>query len=310
MKRYTIIILLILFNIYGIYDYVNVKKEYKKIINNETYKKIENDLSATIVSYMDDINEKYGYDITEINQLYKTKENDKNELLNKIEQNEEKIELLEEQEKVLKKKYNAILEENKKKNSYLIPNIMKINQYSIGYPTGCESAALTILLNYWNENVTVKDVAALLKKGDAPHYENNVRYGGNPYIEFIGNPTDPYSYGVYDKPIEDVANQIKPGIINGRGMSLNEVLNLVKQNRPVVVWSTMHMALPYISDSWIYKETNERINWLSSLHAIIVIGYTDTSIITSDTLTGTIRYFNRNVFENRYNAFGKRALYY
>lgn len=309
MKRYIVIILLVLFNIYVVYDYINVKKEYKIIINN-TYEDTVDDLTLTVSSYVEDINNKYGYDIVQINELYEIKENDISDLMNKIEENEEKITLLNEQSKVLEKKYNNLLAEYKKNNSYIIPNIMKINQYSIGYPTGCESAALTILLNYYGENVSVKDVADLLKKGDRPYYENNLKYGGNPYIEFIGNPKDPYSYGVYDKPIEDVANKIKPGIINGRGMSLNEVLNLVKQDRPVVVWSTMHLAIPYISDSWIYKETNERINWLSSLHAIIVIGYTDSSVIVSDTLTGTIRYFNKNVFENRYNSFGKRALYY
>lgn len=309
MKRYIVIILLVLFNIYVVYDYINVKKEYKIIINN-TYEDTVDDLTLTVSSYVEDINNKYGYDIVQINELYEIKENDISDLMNKIEENEEKITLLNEQSKVLEKKYNNLLAEYKKNNSYIIPNIMKINQYSIGYPTGCESAALTFLLNYYGENVSVKDVADLLKKGDRPYYENNLKYGGNPYIEFIGNPKDPYSYGVYDKPIEDVANKIKPGIINGRGMSLNEVLNLVKQDRPVVVWSTMHLAIPYISDSWIYKETNERINWLSSLHAIIVIGYTDSSVIVSDTLTGTIRYFNKNVFENRYNSFGKRALYY
>jgi len=27
-------------------------------------------------------------------------------------------------------------------------------------------------------------------------------------------------------------------------------------------------------------------------------------------LTGTVRYFDRSTFESRYNAYGKRALYY
>lgn len=93
-------------------------------------------------------------------------------------------------------------------------------------------------------------------------------------------------------------------------MSLNEVLQIVKQNRPVIVWNTMDLKVPYISDTWIYKPTGERINWLSSLHAIVIIGYTETNVIVSDSLTGTIRYFDKNIFENRYNAFGKRALYY
>ena len=92
-----------------------------------------------------------------------------------------------------------------------------------------------------------KKKSYMINKGDLPHYENGVRYGGNPFLEFIGHPADPYSYGVYDEPIIDVANQFKSGIISGRGMSLNQVLELVKQNKPVVVWNTMNLAVPYIN---------------------------------------------------------------
>lgn len=217
---------------------------------------------------------------------------------------------LSEQKKVVQKTYNKLYQEELEKRTFIIKNIMKINQYSIGYPTGCESAALTILLNYWGYNVSVKEVVNVLPKGAQPYYENKIKYGGNPYIEFIGHPKNSYSYGVYDIPIENVANSFKAGIINGKGMSMNEVLNIVKQGRPVIVWSSMNMSIPHISDSWIYRETGEKIKWLADLHALVVVGYNDNQIITSDSLTGTIRYFDKKTFENRYNAFGKRALYY
>lgn len=302
MKNKLMIIflgLLLTINIYEIYDYNQLKTKYNKIE--------EEKLTKQVLSYEDNINKEYGYTKEELYKQNTIQKENKEKLQNQIKENEEKLKALEKQKNVLSKKYKSLQENNK---TFIIKGIMKINQYSIGYPTGCESAALTILLNYWNENVTIEEVTGLLKKGDAPHYENNVRYGGNPYIEFIGNPTDPNSYGVYDKPIEEIANKLKPEIINGRGMSLNEVLQIVKQNRPVIVWNTMDLKVPYISDTWIYKPTGERINWLSSLHAIVIIGYTETNVIVSDSLTGTIRYFDKNIFENRYNAFGKRALYY
>lgn len=295
----TFLGLLLIVNIYEIYDYNQLKTKYNKIE--------EEKLTKQVLSYEDNIKKEYGYTKEELYKQNIVQKENKEKLQNQIKENEEKLKALEKQKNVLSKKYKSLQENNK---TFIIKGIMKINQYSIGYPTGCESAALTILLNYWNENVTIEEVVGLLKKGDAPHYENNVRYGGNPYIEFIGNPTDPNSYGVYDKPIEEIANKLKPEIINGRGMSLNEVLQIVKQNRPVIVWNTMDLKVPYISDTWIYKPTGERINWLSSLHAIVIIGYTETNVIVSDSLTGTIRYFDKNIFENRYNAFGKRALYY
>ena len=70
------------------------------------------------------------------------------------------------------------------------------------------------------------------------------------------------------------------------------------------------MGIPHYSNSWIYEPTGEKINWLADLHAIVVIGYTENQVITTDSLTGTYRYFDKNTFESRYNAFGKRALYY
>ena len=305
------ILALLGFTIYEYQEYKKVDKKLNQILANQKYEIQKDNLEKKVNTLINEITEKYEIDQLIINnprEITNNFEIKKNSLNAEIKDKTEKlIELLHEL-KMVNNKYEILI--GKIENEYIIKNVMQINQYEIGYPTGCESVALTILLNYWKTNVSVEEVANLLKKGDKPYIENGIKYGGNPYIEFIGEPTDPYSYGVYDKPIEEVANKLKPGIINGTGISLNEVLSIVKQGRPVIVWCTMNMNTPYINSSWIYKETGERINWLSSLHAIVVIGYTKDKIITSDSLTGTIRYFDKNVFENRYNAFGKRALYY
>lgn len=278
-------------------NYENTVKEYQQEYNNLLVK--INALSKQEVGSIKDI--KYVYDELDNNGKELKLDNDN---LN------EKVESLNEQKGVLTVQYNKLVEEERKKRSYMISNVKTINQYSIGYPTGCESVALTILLNYYGVNVSVKEVVDLLRKGSLPYNENGVRYGGNPYLEFIGHPADPNAYGVYDEPIFDVANHYKPGIINGRGMSLDEVLALVKENKPVIVWSTMHLAVPYVNQTWIYRPTGETIKWLTSLHALVVIGYNDSQVIVSDSLNGKIRYFDKKTFESRYNAFGKRALYY
>ena len=72
-----------------------------------------------------------------------------------------------------------------------------------------------MLLRYYGINVNPDMVISRLKKGDVPHYENNVMYGGNPLIEFVGDPYSKYSYGVYERPIMDVANSFKSGIKGG-----------------------------------------------------------------------------------------------
>jgi len=319
MKKVLLVIIsmfmIVLFglNIYEYKKYQNISVKYNNLLENEEYiSKIEY-LNNEIDKYVELISTKYNLDYKNSDDIIKL-ENDLKEkslkLTEDISINNEKINSLTEQVKILTNKYNRLVEEDIKKRTVLISDVMKINQYSIGYPTGCESAALTILLNYWGIPVSINQIVDLLPKGDKPYYENGIKYGGNPYLEFIGHPADSRSYGVYDIPIQNVANNFKPGIINGRGLSLNQVLELVKQNRPVIVWNSMNLSLPRITNSWIYRNTGEKINWLADLHALVVVGYNDNQIITSDSLTGTIRYFDRWTFENRYNAFGKRALYY
>ena len=114
----------------------------------------------------------------------------------------------------------------------------------------------------------------------------------------------------FKKAIIEVANQFKSGIINGTGMSLDDILKLVREDRPVIVWVSMNMAVPYVSTSWIYKPTGEKIKWLANEHALVVIGYNQNQVIVSDSLNGGVRYYDKGVFESRYKTYGKRALYY
>ena len=93
-------------------------------------------------------------------------------------------------------------------------------------------------------------------------------------------------------------------------MAFEEVLDLVKNNRPVLVWTSMNLALPYLSKSWIYKPTGETITWKAQEHAVVVAGYNDEFVVISDPLTGTLRYQSRSTFESRYNYYGGMAVYY
>lgn len=318
MRKIVLIIAILMIGFLSFIYYIKTI-EYKKIYNKmmessninyqEKINKLEEEYNNLILN-IDNITEDEVKEKKDISLVYNNLETKYQDNLKTNEELNSTKTSLTEQKQVLNNQYNELVEEERKRKSFLINNVSKINQYSIGYPTGCESVALTILLNYWGVNTLVADVVNILPKGSKPYYQNGVKYGGNPYLEFIGNPTDAYSYGVYDIPIENVANNFKSGIINGRGKSLAEILSIVKEGRPVIVWSSMNNGIPHYTNSWIYKPTGEKINWLADLHAIVVIGYTETQVITTDSLTGTIRYFNKNTFESRYNAFGKRALYY
>ena len=319
MKK-IMIILLILIDILLVVCFINVYRD-NKINGNILSDKLDGikyedkiiDLDNQYNNLLDDIyviigndkREKISYDeiILNLNSEYDGLVSLNNELSDK------KDNLLE-QRNNLRNTYNKLLEEELKKTTYIISSVPKLNQYSLGYPTGCESAALTVLLRYWGLNISMSSVVNRLPKGDLPYYDGGVRYGGNPYVEFVGTPSSYSSYGVYEKPIIQVANSFKSGVINGTGMSLNQVLEVVKEGRPVIVWVSMNMAVPYISTSWIYKPTGEKISWMANEHALVVIGYNQSQVIVVDSLTGSVRYYDKNVFRSRYNTYGKRAVYY
>lgn len=272
----------------------SLDNEYNKIID-----KIDN-----IISYdIDRDNFKYNDVISKLDSDY-----DSLSIVNKDLSN--KLDGLSKQKGTLRNTYNKIMEEQVMNNTFIIDGVSKINQYTEGYPTGCESAALTILLRYYGLNINMSDVVNRLPKGSLPYTENGIRYGGNPYVEFVGHPNSSSSYGVYEKPIISVAESFKPGIIDGSGMKLDDVLKVVSEGRPVLVWVSMNMAVPYISTSWTYKPTGEKISWMANEHALVIVGYNQNNVVVSDSLNGSIKYYNRNVFESRYNTYGKRAVYY
>ena len=281
-------------------------------INLTSIKSELTDIKTDIANYM----EKDDISIPVIKQELKMTEDDNlvkqgeiTRLSLELDELNDKSDSLQEQYQSLLNKYDELIAIREAGKTYLINNFPTINQYP-NYPTGCESVALTLLLRYYGINVSPDDVINNLSKGDLPYSEEGILYGGNPELHFIGNPYWTYSYGVYQNPIANVANIYKTGANASVGMPFNQVLDLVKENRPVVVWTSAYLAVPFISKSWIYKPTNETIYWKSNEHAVVLIGYNNTNVIISDPIGGSIKYQSRSVFEDRYNYYGRRVVYY
>lgn len=211
---------------------------------------------------------------------------------------------------------NRILEEQiRKEREELAASTVKIDKeitYSQfpNYPTGCESASLYILLKYYDVDVTMDQIVDSIKKGSLPYKIEDEIYGGNPEEEFVGDPRDDESYGVYNKPIAEVAEKFKPGVQNVEGLELEQVLELVSQNRPVMVWTTIGNLPSRISSIWIYRPTGEKIYWKENEHAVVIIGYNNKQIIVSDPYNGKITRYYRETFKQNYNYMGKKAVYY
>jgi len=182
MKKIILIIISILIIVLGGL-YFKLSKSYKEI-SDKFYTNID-DYNRTVEEYnrqydlaFRNINTLSLLEVTEIGQVKLVSDELKGEneelKLNNVNLIDKRDGLLE-QKKVLMQHYNKLVEEERKKHTYMISNVKTINQYAIGYPTGCESVALTILLNYYGVDVSVKNVVDLLRKGDLPHSENGIR---------------------------------------------------------------------------------------------------------------------------------------
>lgn len=322
-----IILLFISSSIYFHFNNKNIEKENKELYKYFNEKELLDKKSNINIS---EIKSKKNNLVEELKQSFSVEELELNHLTQKLEDikinNNQQIEDinslsmqannlstkvndLQNQYNILNNKYNSMLKEKQRGTTYLIQNFPTINQYP-NYPTGCESVAITILLRYYSINVIPDDIIKNLKKGELPHLEGETRYGGNPELEFVGDPYLKTGFGTYEHPIAEVANIYKQNINIKSNFQFNEVLNLVKNNIPVVVWTSMNLATPYISTSWIYKPTNETISWKANEHAVVVIGYNNEEVIISDPIDGKIKYQSRITFTSRYDYYGRKALYY
>lgn len=59
----------------------------------------------------------------------------------------------------------------------------------------------------------MEQIVNKLPKGPLPYEKNGVIYGANPEKEFVGNPRNSYSYGVFNIPIAKTAAQFRSGVV-------------------------------------------------------------------------------------------------
>ncbi len=189
-------------------------------------------------------------------------------------------------------------------------NVPEFNQ-NPDWPTGCESAALYMLLHYYDVNVSMEQIVAVLPKGPAPYEVNGKLYGANPEREFVGNPKYSSSYGVFNRPMAATAVAFRSGVHTKTGASLKEVIALLNQGTPVMVWyaTNPEKGITY-RRSWYDYETGELIIWPTGEHAVVVCGHDADTLTYRDPNTGSSRTMQQSVFETIFNELGGRILYF
>lgn len=143
-----------------------------------------------------------------------------------------------------------------------------ISQYP-ELPTGCEITSLATVLNYYGYNVSKTELSEkYLDKGNAPADWREV---------FVGEPTDPHSFGCYSSPIVMVANRYLNEYgynhlaINMSGSDFLDVLKEVECGRPVIIWGTQGLAQGVRTIQW--KVDGKSMRWIAPEHCMVLIGY-------------------------------------
>ncbi|MCR5297414.1 MAG: SH3 domain-containing protein [Clostridiales bacterium] len=195
-------------------------------------------------------------------------------------------------------------------NTGVMLDVIEFCQYP-DYPTGCESVSLYMLLNYYGLDVTVDQIYDLLPMGAQPYDdEAGVRHGANPEREFVGDPRSEYSYGVFNEPIAQVAEQFMPGAATKAGAAIDEIKAILDTGNPVLAW---YVSAPMrdIMYRWSWLDENgETVHWPGGEHAVVICGYDENSITYRDPNAGTTVVIDTDTFLKSFNELGGRIVYY
>ena len=186
--------------------------------------------------------------------------------------------------------------------------VISFNQFP-DYPTGCESAALYILLRYYGVDVTMDDIVSALPKEPNPYIDGGVLYGGDPDRGFIGDPTDPFSYGVLNHPIAEAANKFLEGAEALVGLDAEDIESYC-EGSAVIAWISMSPEIEPKITVWTDHKTGKDVTWVSGEHAVVVYASVDGGYMISDPRTGTKHFLSSEDFSIGFERYGGRIVYY
>ena len=157
----------------------------------------------------------------------------------------------------------------------------------------CEAAALRMSLNYLGIDVTEDELLEKLAfSTTTPRSPENI--WGDPQKGFVGNINGSIffgtGYGVYNQPIEELAQEYSSSAKIMKNPSLEKLLHQVKNGNPVIVWGLLSSKYEI---NW-YTPEGDRVKAFPGEHARIVIGYVGdidnpSSIILMDPLYGKVK---------------------
>lgn len=171
-------------------------------------------------------------------------------------------------------------------------------------PSGCESVALTILLNYYGFKLDKTTIA-----------DNYLIFSDDNFVMgFKGDPHASSGGGAYAPSMANTANRflIQQGsslrAIDISGTELEELYPFIAGGTPVMVWSTINLQSPNPSGP-VYLYGDTEYQWVSREHCVILSGY---NLITNevtiyDPISGIMTY-DKDEFKATYDGMWQMAI--
>ncbi len=174
---------------------------------------------------------------------------------------------------------------------------------------GCEVTAASIILNYTGFPVSKCGLLKYLPQNNTFTTKGGVKYGPNPWTTFVGKP-DTDRYGCYAPVIVKTINSYLSQLGNKKGdhmaadisgAPIESLYENIDNGTPVIVWVTIGMQEPVLSDSWFLSDTNQSFQWIQKEHCMVLIGYDSTKAYFCDPLSkDNVVSYNKDLFEERY----------
>lgn len=198
---------------------------------------------------------------------------------------------------------NGVIAEKDKKDIY-INGVPLINQFP-ELPTGCEVTSVAMLLNFYSINVSKEVLADEVVKASLPQFNNGRLEGTSPHEYFIGNPRNDKAFGAFNEPIFNLVSRYKSAQ-NITGCEFEEVIEHIKNNKPVMVWITRELGNVEYKSSWYVND--EIYWWPKGEHTVIVTGIEENSIIVNDPYDGKEKIYEFNRFKSIWELMGRQAI--
>ena len=209
--------------------------------------------------------------------------------------------------------------------AHKIKYVPYINQ-SEKYPSGCESVSSVMLLQYLGFKISVDDfIDKYLPQGTFSFNKEGEMNAPDPYTAFLGSPYDSGSLGCYPNVIKKAMNSYFKAVhkefnyhaVDLSGTSMRYLVeNYVANNQPVVIWATMFMAQPVVTEQWIIKgadkdspyKDGDVFEWKANEHCMLLTGYDEDFYYLHDPLSDKETAYYKDVFEERFETMGRFAL--